>query len=266
MKNLETAAADAKKKLKAIKFHLKLEDQCGVNVAKKIGFEHLRYHLFGKASNYDSSLWGFIPNSCNFIASPYGFMMGYECNNCYAPSGVGFRKETCLFIYDALEDQGKKSCGKTEYNSCGFFNVENAQFLSLDPQSGRLGADKEYFEGGNALEKAFVMHYGRVPYKVGFFQTKKEREVFGEGFGAEYGLLFDDEYVNTLINKALNALLDLRINRCDECAVATELKIEPIYEDGSHGEEIVVTKDNVNDLTFDIWQFYVEDSPMPRKK
>ena len=258
----------------------------------KISSGCLRYHLF-EGIKCDSSLWGFIPNSCDFISSPMGFMRGYMCAGGSAPSGNGFGKASCLTPYDAIETKSgiteeqntksgyrdcnslftKETIGETEYHSCGFFNIKEAQFLSLDLYSGRLGADKEYFEGsdkksiedggtpcGSALENKFISHYGRVPYKVGFFKTKVDVVATGKGWGSEYGLLFDDEYVNTLINKALNALLDLRIIRCGGYAETTELKIELIYEGGSKGKEIVVTKDNVNDLNFEIEQFYVEDS------
>ncbi len=259
----------------------------------KISSGCIRYALFKGTNKCDSSTWGFITNACNFISSPMGFMRGYMCADGSAPSGNGFGKASCLTPYDAIEtkseiivDQDTKSgyrdcnslfteeqLGETEYYVNGFFSVKEAQFLSLDLYSGRLGADKEYFEGsdekniedggipcGSSLEKAFLKRYGRVPYKVGFFKPKDAQDVFGEGYGAEYGLLFDDEYVNTLINKALNGLLELNIHRRRGEVEAYELKIELIYEGGTKGKEIVVTKDNVNDLTFEIEQFYVEDS------
>ena len=242
----------------------------------KISYNCLRHEIFGGTSDVDAVIWKFPAAASNFIANPLGYMRGYMC----ADKKESFKKKTCFNITDAVDknvplymeiftksgDRNdtslfyKETAGETEYVFESYFDVAEAQFMSFDDYFSRIAVSPSYIEGENYLEKAFIKHYGQVPYTVGVFS--KNNEIFGKSYG-EYGAKMDDEFVNGLIKTLAERLLSINILRNGGEAHTVKVEYKPIYSaadnfDDETGWTEIASSDDVEN--FEIRQFYQESN------
>lgn len=251
------------------------DPECLYNLA--ISADCIRHEIFRGCSDADSVLFMFDGAAVEFITSPLGFMRGYM----KAESKTnGFGKKTCLSVTKAIDKNAviaeelcsksgdrdmtslhyKENVGETRYVFEACFDVEQAQFLCLDDINGRIAVAPSYVEGENLYEKAMAKRYGRVPYKAGVYSNKTD--VLGNYYG-EYGYLFDDEYVNSLIKTALKQIFSINVSRATGWARTCKVEIIPVYDvcAARHDDDWTELKaEHVDLLDFPIHHFYREAS------
>lgn len=251
------------------------DPDCVYNLA--ISSECIRHEIFRGCSDADSVMFLFDEAAVEFITSPLGFMRGYMKTE---SASNGFGKKTCLNVTKAIDKNAviveemcskdgerdstsihfKENVGETKYMFEACFDVEQAQFLCLDDINGRMAVAPSYVEGENLFEKAMVKRYGRVPYKAGVFSNKTD--IMGVHCG-EYGYLFDDEYVNSLIKTALKQILSININRANGWARTTKVEIFPVYDvckPATDEDWVEIKSEDLETLNFIINTFYKEAS------
>ena len=104
-----------------------------------------------------------------------------------------------------------ENVGDTFYEAKGAIDLSKLQFMSCDPQFGRMSFKSEWIEGENNLfEKVFKEHYGQVPYEVGYYNTNTG--TYRSEF-SEQGIKFNDQFVHYLLKEILRRLATLKINR-----------------------------------------------------
>ena len=242
----------------------------------KISANCLRREIFPGCSEVDSVIWQFPNAAVKFITSPEGFSHGYM--NPVAGSN-GFGKSTCLNVLAAIDKNAviaeevctktgerdstslhyKEDVGETNYCFEACFEVENAQFLCCDDFSGRIAIDPSYIEGENLYEKNMLERYGRVPYVAGVYSNKTQ--TLGKYYG-EYGLLFDDEYVNSLIKTNLKHIFGINIERSGAWTRTKKVSIRPVYDPLNVNDDdwMVINPNDIDSLNFNIHHFYKEAS------
>ena len=242
----------------------------------KISSNCLRHEIFKGCNDVDSVIWAFPNAAVRYITSPMGFSHGYMKTE---GGSNGFGKKTCLYVSDAIDKNAviaeelctkdgerdstsmhyKENVGKTSYKFEACFDVEQAQFLSADDFCGRIAIDPSYIEGENLYQKCMVELYGRVPYNMGVFTNK--HQTLGKYYG-EYGMMFDDEYVNSLIKANLHQIFGININRANAWARTEKVEIRPVYDPLTVNEDdwMTITADDIDNLNFNIHHFYTESS------
>lgn len=155
---------------------------------------------------------GFARSSAITITSAIengGAVPYMEVHSNYCADGTSVREE---------KDDKKKTSfyysenvGDTFYEAKGAIDLSKLQFMSCDPQFGRMSFKSEWIEGENNLfEKVFKEHYGQVPYEVGYYNTNTG--TYRSEF-SEQGIKFNDQFVRYLLKEILQRLATLKINR-----------------------------------------------------
>ena len=151
----------------------------------------------------------------------------------------------------------RENVGHVKYNVDGFIDIEDLQFLSVDPFFNRLAVDSSWVEGDNCLmDKTFMNLYGCIPYKKGWWQSTTQHL---SRYVGEYGVKFDNEFVVSLLKELLKRLLHIKITRATAYAKTSKLEINlnPL----SDGEWIELTEEMIDELSFDnLYEFYTEVS------
>lgn len=253
---------DAKKKVPEYGYYLKISYNC------------LGHEIFGGTCDSDPIIWYFPETACNYITNPLTYARGYfnpDKNN-------SFHKKGCFYITNAVDENAviysemftksgdrndtslfcKDTTGKTKYVFDSYFRVKEAQFLSFDRYFNRQAVSPSYIEGDNALEKAFIRRYERVPYTVGVFSSNND--IYGKSYG-EYGAKMDDEFINHLIKTMAGRLLGINIVKKGAFAHTAKVEYKPIYScnDSINDDEGWIELKSTDDIpVFDIYQYYEE--------
>lgn len=144
---------------------------------------------------------------------------------------------------EKVEDKGSTSLyysenvGDISYETKGFIDLQELQFLSCDPFFGRYMFNSQWLEGEKPLiDEVFKQHYGTTPYKKGYFSSSITTLTKHLG---EQGLLFNEDFVIFLVKEQVKRLLNININRAESYAVTKSLKLKfiengynPFNEDG----------------------------------
>ncbi len=220
------------------------------------------------------------------VAQPQSQLQGYMC------PAMNLSKKACfsipyleevgnvviqeeLFTKKGLRDENslfyKETVGETKYKATAFFDVEKAQFLNLDVRNDEKALNEECYEGeDNPLEKAFKNIYKRIPYEIGPFikVVGKEGNLDAETIKnlstmSEYGLKFDDQYINELLSWLVKRLYTYSLARTNSDVRVTRIVLTPIYDDCPFADDkdnaIEINDKNVNDgFNFQYHQFYVK--------
>lgn len=130
------------------------------------------------------------------------------------------KKKTSLYY--------SENVGNVYYETMGAIDLTKLQFMSCDPQFGRVCFKDEWIEGDDSLfAKVFNEHYGKVPYEVGYFNTNTgtyKSEL------AEYGVKFDEEFVKYLLKNLLVRIATININRATGFANACGLQCKVVTD------------------------------------
>lgn len=128
------------------------------------------------------------------------------------------------------EDKGNTTLHYTEvigdaiYETKGMLTFDALEILTCDATYGRLMFKSSWLEGENPLlDKSFINHYGRVPYKKGYFSRSTETTTNSIG---EYGIIFDDDFLIFLIKEQFKRILNIQINRSNAYVKVKSLKIK----------------------------------------
>ena len=147
----------------------------------------------------------------------------------------------------------KETLGETKYESTLVFNVAKAQFLCLDDKFGKKSIPSDVYESG-ILERAFVKRIGRKPYTEGIFTDSSD--CFGKYYGM-YGYLFDDEYINYLLNKFIEMLWKTEINKATGNLYLEKIEMyvetDPL---ASEKEYVTLDKKDCGSYKFEYEQFW----------
>ena len=208
-----------------------------------------------------------------FLSSPAGYLHGHML-----PVGNGYGRDSVLMVTDlnaingvynmenftshSFDEDGnrsntsfyaKETLGETKYESTIVFNVARAQFLCLDDRFGKKSIPSDVYESG-ILERAFVKRIGRKPYTEGIFTDSSD--CFGKYYGM-YGYLFDDEYINYLLNKFIEMLWKTEINKATGNLYLEKIEMyvetDPL---ASEKEYVTLDKKDCGSYKFEYEQFW----------
>lgn len=170
-------------------------------------------------------------------------------------SSSGSRGKTSIFTKDTL--------GETEWETDGFFDIPLIQFLSCDKKFDNQGFLADDIE---KLEKASLELFGRIPFKRGYYAMKNSAVPELE---AQYGILYDSQWIKRVIKYAVKKMLDTKILRSNANAFTKKLKLCCTYCGSDIGNAmsnkndarwVTITKDNyeefIDSIEFD--DFYQE--------
>lgn len=147
----------------------------------------------------------------------------------------------------------KENVGRAEYRTYGFINVENLQFISLDPLFDRMavlideGEDKEIFL--NELKKNMVEFEPEIKYWY------RKNNYLGDK-AAEYGVLLNDKSVDMLIKRILIKILTMKIERGYAWLKLKSLSIK--VNCNENPAEFIVTEELLDNLCFEPHVWYEE--------
>lgn len=162
--------------------------------------------------------------------------------------------ETSMFYTETM--------GETLYECRGAIDFKTLEFLSCDPIFNRIAFKEDWIKGeAPTLNTMFQNHYGRVPYKAGYFMPVDTS--LNETF-AEQGIKFDTDFVKEMIREFFMRVLSLRIAKAGGYAETVKFEIKRVTDavrqtlTSSDGWE-EVTIDNLDSmLNFTPKSYYVE--------
>lgn len=227
----------------------------------------IRHGTFIDAVNEENMLDAQPEALAAFIASAIGYLRGrmgtksrVSMSDFEETSGAIYNLETR--IKDGYKGKtslfAKETLGNTEYTGYAHFNVKEAQFLCLDEYFGRKELPTVLYEGGY-LEKAFINNLGYVPYTEGVWSAASS--VFGQFYG-EYGLHFNNEYVNYLLNEFIRAIWELEIQKAEGFMEVTEIWMRVVYDplEAKDEDYIQLKKEDCGTYNFDFKDFWLPAS------
>ena len=253
-----------------------------VDYVLKISSGCLRHAMF--ANDYDASNPSIFNNDLEaayFISTIPGLMRGYMYSTYNDQSYI---KKSPLTITAAIEKTGAvpylevnsvstkkekginslfytEDVGDVKYEVEGAIDLKQMQFMSCDEFFGRVNFKSEWLEGEKPLlDTVFKQKYGYVPYKVGYFTSTSS--VFGSQIG-EYGIKFDKQFIVFLVRETIKRILGIFIKRACAYAATSSLEIKFVNDgirDTMDSEDgwVKVTADNVDEINFDVDDFYKE--------
>lgn len=248
----------------------------------KISSECLRHAIFEK--DYDVTNGRIMRNDAflsSFISSPAALLRGYM----FANAAVTLKAKSPVTIGAALETSGAiitpeigsvsgdksetslfytETTGRTTYETKGFVNLKQLEFLSCDDFFERRAVKSSWVETENGmLNVAFKQRYGNVPYSLGIYTATAN--AFTKHIG-EYGLHFNVGFRKYLIIEFFKRLLSVNITRSGSYARVSEIYVKPVYDGISDTFESIdgwVGLSSVEELEefvgcLDIYDFYEE--------
>ena len=149
----------------------------------------------------------------------------------------------------------KEVVGEMVYESKGFIDLMNLQFVSCDQIFDRSGFNPDLFN----VYKQFLQ--SKIPSfnsELGYYQIKDS--VIGIG---EYGFKFSNDVINILVRELFKRMISMNIQRKDAFAETTSLKYKLVYdtiEDTLSSEDGWITVKNEKDIeniSFEVEDFYI---------
>ena len=132
----------------------------------------------------------------------------------------GDKEKTSLFYTE--------NTGRTKYETKGFVNLKQLEFLSCDNFFERRAVKSSWVETENGLlNVAFKQRYGKVPYSLGVYTATAN--AFTKHIG-EYGLHFNMDFRKYLIVEFFKRLLSVNITRSGSFARVSEISVKPVYD------------------------------------
>lgn len=268
------------------------KDNDGNEITKykvKIDSTCLRHALFEKdckisnpkVMNNNDDLFAY------YVSSIVGIVRGFMFTN---KKDIGFARSSAVTITSAIENSGaipymevhsnycvdgtsardekddkkktsfyySENVGDTFYEAKGAIDLSKLQFMSCDPQFGRVCFKSEWIDGEDKLfEKVFKEHYGRIPYEIGYYNTNTG--TYKSGFN-EHGIKFDNQFVHYLLKEILLRLAMLKINRAMGYANVCGLQCKAITDGFSTFDDNGwVDIKNENDIDNFISQIEIDD-------
>lgn len=212
----------------------------------KISSECLRHAIFEK--DYDVTNGRIMRNDAflsSFISSPAALLRGYmfadnkETIKAKSPVTIGAAIETSGAVItpevgSVSGDKGDTSLfytentGRTKYETKGFVNLKQLEFLSCDKFFERRAVKSPWVETENGLlNVAFKQRYGKVPYSLGIYTATAN--AFTKHIG-ERGLHFSIDFRKYLIVEFFKRLLSVNITRSGSFARVSEISVKPVYD------------------------------------
>jgi hypothetical protein len=149
----------------------------------------------------------------------------------------------------------KEVVGQMVYESNGFIDLMNLQFVSCDQIFDRSAFNPDLFN----VYKQFLQ--SRIPSfnsELGYYQIKDSIVEL-----SEYGFKITNDVVNILVRELFKRMISMNIQRKDAFAETTSLKYKLVYdviEDTLSSEDGWITVENEKDIeniSFEVEDFYV---------
>lgn len=247
----------------------------------KISSDCLRHEIFVNDFEFQSP--NVVNNDVLFltsIATPASIVRGYL----FAAKDLTIKKTSALTITDAEQTNNavssletfsrsgkkvtdenkadtsffkKETVGEIHYSAQGGFDLKALQFLSLSEIFDRLAVNPDLFPVYKNLLKTKLPSFNSDP---------KYYQIAGSAIQIpEYGVLFSNEDVVTMVKETLKKMLLLNITKSKAFAKTSELKIKLVYdgvEDKLNDDSGWITIDSVESvdaLNFQTEVFFVEE-------
>ena len=224
----------------------------------------------------------------SFIASPASILRGYILNSRnegYKRSGalnIDDAEQTCdaksnieTFSRSGLKETDaettdnsffkKETIGKIKYESKGFIDLMQLQFVSCDKVFDRFSFNPDLFP---VYKKFLQTKLPSFNSELGYYQIKDSIIEI-----PEYGFKLDNENLNIIIRGLFERLLKLNILRSGAYASTSELQYKLVYdslEDTMNDENNWVTiksLEDINSFNVEVEDFYLpEDIDMAKSK
>lgn len=255
----------------------------------KVSSECVRHAIFSENMPYQSPTITAVPQVLyNALAMPSMLTRGYMIAN----KNFALKRKSPLTITDAVEDGEKRSvisfdfhtrCGEKNVAKCEdeskdttIYSVENVgnvtykadgnidlqelQFISADVLYDRMAVNVD----GGKFEKIYLdalkHNLPNFDPKFGYYFIKNT--IYQDEW-AERGIMLNEESVDYLAKYILKNILNVKVVKRNAIFEIESLKITV------NGEEIEVTKDNINDFYFGVAEKYQqasEDKILANKK
>jgi len=158
----------------------------------------------------------------------------------------------------------KETLGHINYQTIGFIDLEQLQFVSTDIVSDRLAFNPDNFKLFSDFLKTRMPDFKS---KLGWYQMKGSVNLM-----PEYGFVFNNEDAIHLVKYMLERVLLLNIKRKSAYVNVSELEYKLVYdplEDTQYNEDgwvSVKTMDDVKNINFEMENFYIEYNEEEAKK
>ena len=212
----------------------------------------------------------------SFIGSPLGLVRGYMFAN-----DETLKRKSPLTITSAIQtnnaesymefhsrsggkkvgdDSGesdttifnKETIGDITYESEGFINLQNLEFLSADPIFDRCSFNPDDFE---ILKMFLSKTLPNFNSELGYYNLKTSAIDV-----AEYGIKLSSENMVYLIKETLKRILNISIERSGAYLNTSKLTLQLIIDPLNSGNNINIEINNINDidnLSFDVEESYI---------
>lgn len=155
------------------------------------------------------------------------------------------KKDTTLYSIENV--------GRVLYESEGFINLQELQFISADPLYDRMGIDVDGGINEQLYLDSLKRHLPSKEKKFGYYYIKNS--ITADEW-AERGVLLNSEDVDYLVKYLLRNILHTQILRRNAMFAIDKLAVS---FDGGHTYEDI-TLDNLNDFYFEVVSNYIEAS------
>jgi len=248
----------------------------------KISSNCLRKSIFDKDVSAHSSNICHHPYLLNsFIASPASILRGYvELQK----GKDSIKKKSPLIISDAEQTNDavsylelhtktgeknsnpdetdntlfkKESIGDITYSSKGNIDLMSLQFISCDQVFDRYSFNPDNFEIYKQFLKSSLPTFDS---ELGYYQIASSIIEI-----SEYGVKLNNASVIELVKGALQRMLEVNIKRANAFAQTSKLQYKLVYDviddtfDSNDGWVTVKSLDDINSLTFEVEDFYVQE-------
>ena len=155
----------------------------------------------------------------------------------------------------------RETIGDITYKANGCFNIQGLEFISCDPIFDRYSFNSDDY----SLVKTFLSN--TIPNfntELGYYTLKTSCIDV-----AEYGIKLTSEQIVFLIKETLKRILTLKISKANSYVEVESLQIELVTDvlDSKNNKWIEIKNiDDINNLKFDVEEFYVLSDASEAKK
>ena len=151
----------------------------------------------------------------------------------------------------------KESIGDITYSSIGNIDLMKLQFISCDQVFDRFAFNPDDFE----IYKNFLkLSLPSFDSELGYYQISSSVIEL-----SEYGVKLNNLSVVELVKGALQRMLEINIKKANAFAQTSNLQYKLVYDviednfDNDDGWVTVKSLDDINNLTFEVEDFYVQE-------
>jgi hypothetical protein len=267
------------------KSFIRLEDN-SLGYDNKISAECLRNSIFrGDAIAINPSISHHKSLLYQFIGSVLGLIRGYvfagdETIKRKSPLTIIIANKTnnaesCMEFHARSgqkkknDDSGKsdttvynkETIGDITYQSRGFINIQNLEFLSCDPIHDKYAFNPDDY---NILKFYLSKSLPNFNSDLGYYSLKT-----AQSDAPEYGVKLTNEQIVYLIKETLKRILNIKILRATAYAKVDSLKVElvtDLFNSKNNQWFEIKSEEDIDNLQFEVEEYYVLSDESEAKK